>query len=292
MKENVTIPDGSGDLQLAEGECNLKPATCRRQTLTAVVTGASSGIGREYARQLCERKYDVVMVSNEDIPLREAAEEFSEVYGVRTYPVCMDLAVPDAAVRLHEFCHERGMIVDVLVNNAGVFRFDQVVDIPVDRVELMLTLHMTTPTLLCRYFGEDMKSRGRGYILNMSSVSAWLPYSFISLYASTKAFLKSFSRAFRLEMLDHGVSVTAVCPGAVATDLYNLPRHLQRLALNLGVMMTPRALASRGLRAMFRRRARVIPGVFNYFMLGILKLLPFGVVRWALHKVSRMINKV
>lgn len=291
MKENVTIPTSGDNLPLAEGECNLQPATCQRQPLTAVVTGASSGIGREYARQLCERGYDVVMVSNEDVPLRQAAEEFAEAHGVRTYPVCMDLAVPEAAKRLHEYCHERGMVVDVLVNNAGVFRFDQVVDVPADRVELILTLHVTTPTLLCRYFGEDMKYRGRGYILNMSSASAWLPYPFISLYASTKAFLKSFSRAFRLEMLDHGVSVTAVCPGAVATDLYNLPRHLQRLALNLGVMMTPRALARRGLRAMFSRRARVIPGVFNYFMLGTLKLLPFGVIRWAMHKVSRMIKK-
>lgn len=277
---------------MKENVSNRQPATCQRQTITAVVTGASSGIGREYARQLCERGYDVVMVSNEEVPLRQAAEEFAVAYGVQTYPVAMDLAVPDAAKRLHEFCRERGMVVDVLVNNAGVFRFDQVVDFPVDRVELMLTLHVTTPTLLCRYFGEDMKYRGNGYILNMSSISAWFPYPFISLYASTKAFLKSFSRAFRLEMLDHGVSVTAVCPGAVATDLYDLPKHLQRLALNLGVMMTPRALARRGLRAMFRRRARVIPGVFNYFMLGILVLLPFGVIRWMMHKVIRMIKGV
>ena len=295
------------NLQLAEGECNLQPATCRRQTngecdlqpatcnspkanLTAVVTGASSGIGREYARQLCEKGYEVVMVSNEDIPLREAAEEFAAKYGTRTYPVCMNLAVPDAAVRLHEFCRERGFTVDILVNNAGVFYFEQVVDVPVDRVELMLTLHVTTPTMLCRLFGEDMKSRRRGYILNMSSASAWLPYPSISLYASTKVFLRNFSRAFRLEMLDHGVSVTAVCPGAVATDLYNLPRHLQRLALRLGVMMTPRSLARCGLRAMFRRRARVIPGIFNYFMIGTLKLVPLGVIRWAIREVDRRIK--
>ena len=85
------------------------------------------------------------MVSNEDIPLRKAAEEFAAKYGTRTYPVCMNLAVPDAAVRLHEFCRDRGFTVDILVNNAGVFYFEQVVDVPVDRVELMLTLHVTTP---------------------------------------------------------------------------------------------------------------------------------------------------
>lgn len=108
MKENVTIPTSGDNLPLTEGGCNLQPATCQRQPLTAVVTGASSGIGREYARQLCERGYDVVMVSNEDVPLRQAAEEFAEAHGVRTYPVCMDLAVPEAAKRLHEYCHERG----------------------------------------------------------------------------------------------------------------------------------------------------------------------------------------
>ncbi len=257
---------------------------------TAVVTGASSGIGLEYAREFCARGYDVVMVSNEDLPLREAAEALAAAHGVRTYAVCMDLAVADAARRLHDYCRERELVVDVLVNNAGVFRLDHVVDIPAGRVEMMLTLHVTTPALLCRLFGEDMKERGRGYMLNMSSLSAWFPYPGISLYAPTKAFVKSFSRAFRSEMLDYGVSVTVICPGAVATDLYGLPHHLQRLAVRLGVMLPPAKLARRAVRGMFRRRGKMIPGVFNYFLIVFLKLIPPGVIRRVMHVVMKRIK--
>ena len=180
--------------------------------------------------------------------------------------------------------------VEVLVNNAGIFRFEHVVNLSVSVVQTMLMLHMNTVVLLCRYFGEDMRKRGKGYILNMSSMSAWFPYPGISLYASTKCFLKSFSRAFRLEMLDYGVSVTTVCPGAIATNLYDLPLHLQRLAVRIGVMMKPATLARRAINGMFRCRAQMIPGVINYFFIGFLFLLPYGVVRWMIRKVKRAIE--
>ena len=124
----------------------------------------------------------------------------------------------------------------------------------------------------------------------MSSMSAWFPYPGISLYASTKCFLKSFSRAFRLEMLDYGVNVTTVCPGAIATDLYNLPLHLQRLAVRIGVMMKPDTLAHRAINGMFRHRSQMIPGVINYFFIGFLFFLPYGIVRWTMRKVKRAIE--
>ena len=183
-----------------------------------------------------------------------------------------------------------GLEIEVLVNNAGIFRLEHVVNLSMGVVQAMLMLHMNTVVLLCRYFGDDMRKRGRGYILNMSSMSAWFPYPGISLYASTKCFLKSFSRAFRLEMLDYGVNVTTVCPGAIATDLYNLPRHLQRLAVRIGVMMKPATLARRAINGMFRHRAQMIPGVINYFFIGILFFVPYGVVRWSMRKVMRMVK--
>ena len=256
----------------------------------ALVTGASSGIGLEYARELCIRGYDVVMVSNEQERLAQHAVEFARMYGVQTWPLYLDLSLPDAAEHLHGFCVALGLQVEVLVNNAGIFRLKHVVNLSVAIVRTMLMLHMNTVVLLCRYFGEDMKKRGKGYILNMSSMSAWFPYPGISLYASTKCFLKSFSRAFRLEMLDYGVNVTTVCPGAIATDLYNLPLHLQRLAVRIGVMMKPDTLARRALNGMFRHRAQMIPGVINYFFIGILSLLPYGVVRWGMRKMMRQLK--
>ena len=150
----------------------------------AIVTGASSGIGLEYARELCSRGYDVVMVSNEEERLTQRAGEFSQTYEVQTWPLYMDLSLPDAAEHLHGFCVALGLQVEVLVNNAGIFRYEHVVNLSVGVVRTMLMLHMNTVVLLCRYFGEDMRKRGKGYILNMSSMSAWFSYPDISLYAS------------------------------------------------------------------------------------------------------------
>ena len=97
----------------------------------AIVTGASSGIGLEYARELCSRGYDVVMVSNEEERLTQCAEEFSQTYGVQTWPLYMDLSLPDAAEHLHGFCVALGLQVEVLVNNAGIFRYEHVVNLSV-----------------------------------------------------------------------------------------------------------------------------------------------------------------
>ncbi|KIO43494.1 MULTISPECIES: SDR family NAD(P)-dependent oxidoreductase [Sanguibacteroides] len=252
----------------------------------ALVTGASSGIGKEYARELGAMGYGLVLVSNEEERIREVGAELAAEYGVETHPLYMDLAVTNAAEHLYTYCKDRNLEIEVLVNNAGIFKMSKVVNLPVAVTEKMLLLHMVTPAMLCRYFGEDMKGRGRGYILNMSSMSAWLSYPGISLYASTKCFLKCFSRAFRLEMLDYGIYVTVLCPGAIATDLYHLSKRLQKLALRLGVMMTPQKLARRAIRGMFRKRAWMMPGLVNYFFMFFLFFLPLGMVRWIMRKTK------
>ena len=254
----------------------------------ALVTGASSGIGVEYARELAERGYDLVIVSNEAERLRTVAEELSRLYSVEVEVLYLDLATPDAAWQLVEQSRRAGWEVEVLINNAGIFRFQRVVNLPVEMVEKMLLLHVVTPAMLCRYFGEEMKKRQRGYILNMSSLSAWLPYPGISLYASTKCFLKSFSRAFRLEMLTYGVQVTVLCSGAIATDLYSLDKRLQRLGIRLGIIMLPKKLARKAIRGLFKGRAWMMPGWFNYLFVGILILLPLGVVRWMMRSFAKI----
>ena len=103
-------------------------------------------------------------------------------------------------------------------------------------------------------------------------------------------FLKSFSGLFVWRCLITGVNVTTVCPGAIATDLYNLPLHLQRLAVRIGVMMKPATLARRAINGMFRHRAQMIPGVINYFFIGFLFFWPYGVVRWVMRKVKKAIK--
>lgn len=239
-----------------------------------MVTGASSGIGYEYAKILAGKGYRLLIVSNERERLQEKADELRKLFGVEVVPLYMDLAVLEAPARLHDFCRQHDMQIDVLINNAGIFYLDEVVRHSEAQVTKMLLLHVHTPTMLCRLFGADMKQRGHGHILNMSSLSAWTIYPGIALYASTKGYLKNFSRAFRAEMRVYGVSVTTLCPGAVATDLYHLDKKLQRLAVRIGVMMRPERLAKRGIRAMFRGRARVMPGVINHIFAPIARVVP------------------
>lgn len=256
----------------------------------ALVTGASSGIGYEFARLLAARGYPLLIVSNEEQAIFTKGEMLSSAYGVDVRPLYMDLGVPEAAERLYRFCQEQGMEIEVVVNNAGMFYFGEVSAQKPGQVEKMILLHVLTPTMLCRLFGEDMKRRKRGYVLNMSSLSAWIPYPGIALYASTKVYLKSFSRAFRSEMYDYGVNVTTLCPGGVATNLYRLSDRLLKLAIRLGFMMKADRLAEKGIKALFRRRSRVIPGWINHVFLPLLLLLPAGLVRWIMRR-SRLLPK-
>ena len=224
----------------------------------ALITGASSGIGRAYAAEMASRGYNIVIVSNEREAIQQVGAELRQQYGVEVYARYQDLAIPHAAEILFQDCQEKQLVIDVLINNAGMFYFQEIVEEPV-RTEKMLYLHIVTPTQLCYLFGREMKKRRHGYILNMSSMSAWIPYPGIGVYASSKRYLKNFSRALRSELLDYHVSVTAI---------------------RLGVMMRPETLARKGVNAMFRRRSWVLPGLVNKIWVPLLLLLPPGLVRW------------
>lgn len=250
----------------------------------ALITGASSGIGLAYARELASRGYHLVIVSNEEKAIQETGEHLSGEYGIETFPLYRDLAIPGAAKELYETCKEKGIPVEILINNAGMFFFKETLSERPLIIEKMLCLHVTTPTQLCYFFGQEMKKRRHGFILNMSSLSAWLPYPGIALYASTKCYLKSFSRALRSELIDYGVSVTVLCPGGVSTNLYNLSDNLKSLAIHLGIMMRPETVAKKGVNALLHRQALLIPGLFNKLCTPLVLCLPHGFIRWALRK--------
>ena len=138
----------------------------------------------------------------------------------------------------------------------------------------MMQLHMFTPTKLCVLFGEEMKKRSNGYILNMSSMAAKLPCPGITVYSATKAYLKSFSKSLFYEMRPYGVGVTTVCPAAIATPLYKLKPSLLKLGVNIGLIGTPQWLVRRALRRMSHHRRVVKPGLMNYYLPPLIAVLP------------------
>lgn len=252
-------------------------------TLKALVTGASSGMGYEYARQLAEKGCALVIVSNEE-QIHVVADELKQKYGVAVASVCMDLARAEAAKELYNMCQQEGHEIDILVNNAGMFMFRDVNDTDPARIEAMLNLHVITLTQMCRYFSVDMCNRRRGWIINMSSLSAHIPNFGIALYSSTKAYIRVFTRSIYWELYDHNVYATTICPGGVATRLLGLPDNLLKLGVNLGVLLTPEKLVRKALRAAFGHRKQIMPGIINHIGLVFVTLLPPPLRMWIRRK--------
>ena len=240
--------------------------------MVALITGGSSGMGLEFARQLAARGYDLVLVSNQEQALAEAARELSGPVAVRTR--CQNLATATAADELFAWCRAENLLPDVLVNDAGMFFFKELQVEDLERVQAMINLHITTVTRICVLFGQAMKSRGGGYILNVSSMAARLPVPGITIYSATKAYLRSFGRSYSYELRPYGVGMTTVCPAAIATPLYRLDEKKMRFGVRIGVIRTPQWLVRRSLRALFRGRRVVSPAFMNIYLPALIALLP------------------
>jgi short-subunit dehydrogenase len=253
----------------------MKTSTKNR---TALITGASSGIGYAIANELAARGYNLILASNEETKLNEVCEEFTTKHGINAWAVFMDLAEPGAAIKLYDWCQKAQQQVDILVNNAGFFFFGEVVESDVDQAQRMLTLHTSTPAMLCTLFGRNMKKRRSGNILNISSLAAFLPYPGIAFYSSTKRFLKNFSRSLRTEMIDYNVNVTCICPGSVSTQLYEINDAKRKKAMKTGVMMRADRLARLSVNAMFSRKSILIPGFLTNIFLLISYVIPHGII--------------
>lgn len=246
----------------------------------ALVTGASSGIGLCYAEQLAARGYNLIIVSRDKEQLDNVAKQISEKYDVKVTTLVKDLATMTAAEELYEWTVSNGHVVDVLINNAGMFSFCDILDTPIERIKQAISLHDITNTILCKLFAADMAERGGGYILNMSSYSIWMPWPGLSLYSASKAYLKSFSISFAKEVREKKVYVTAVCPAGIATDLYGLSKKWQKIGLNIHALSTPKFCARRGLNSMFKRRRCVVPDWWMRLLIPLLEHLPMFVLRW------------
>ncbi len=244
----------------------------------ACVTGASSGIGFQYARVLAQKGYNLIMVSNEEA-IEEKAALVREEFPVETIALQRDLGTPTAARELYDYCTAQHWVVEVLINNAGVYHDRDFLKDSETFNNLILNLHVNTPAMLMYYFGQDMVERHKGYILNMSSITSNIAVQRLATYSATKAFLKNFSRATHIELYHKGVYVTAVRPGAVNTGLYNISNIATRIGLILGYITTPERLAKKGVRALFRGRAQITPGLWNHVLLFLVALLPTGLLR-------------
>lgn len=260
----------------------------------ALITGASSGIGSCYAEELASHGYNIIAISNQAEALEVLRESLTKRYNIIVHTLYVDLAESNAAKEIFEKCQSRGWQVDILICNAGMLLFSTLTNTDPERLQTIISLHCTTTTLLCRYFGEEMKRRGAGRILIMSSATTWLPYPTISHYSATKAYLKNFAFALWYELHRYGVSVTAVLPGAVDTPFYKFSNRLRQFFVTIGLMQRPETIAHRGIRAMMRGRRRLTTGIFTRLVIVICSIIPARLFELLLHlpPIKRLLERI
>lgn len=256
----------------------------------ALVTGASSGIGLEFSRELAMSGCNVVIVSNQPEELARVAHRLDYGFSVNVVALPLDLTQDNAVEMIMSRLDAEGIIPRLLVNNAGIFDFKSVGNLPPSRLDLYIDLHIRAVTHLTRCVGNLMAASGKGgYILNMSSMSCWMPMPGIAMYSATKAYIRAFSRAYRIEMKGKGVSVTVACPGGIATDLFGLPKNLQELGVRVGALTTPQRFVKNALNRTLHRKAQYINGFINRISIVAVAMLP----EWARMLIkTRLLDKM
>ena len=270
----------------------------------ALITGAASGMGRIYSRELALMGYNVVLVDinaagleETENMVKEAVSKSSLVPGefkssLKLMSVVQDLSVMDAADKVYDATEASGCEIEVLVNNAGVMYCQGIAETSERMLKLIMMVHMNTPLMLCRKYVGSMKQRKCGYILNISSLAAWMNWPGIGMYGSTKRFVRDYSRELRIECQKTGVSVTNAYFGAVDTPLIPLKPSLRKLARVLTVMITPEKAVRRALRATFWRCRGTMPGLLNKIFFPIVVILPDFLLGLAYRMAKKHLMKV
>jgi uncharacterized protein len=254
---------------------------------TALVTGASSGIGLELARELAANGHSLILVARDPVRLTATAEELHAKYGVSAHVHIHDLSESGAAEELWSTLAGAGHTVDILINNAGVGAYGQFADQPIDVVTRMQLINVVALTTLTRLALPGMLARKRGRILNVASVVGYQPGGpRMAVYYATKSYVLSFSKGLARELDGSGVSITALSPGVTKSSFEDRAGAGETRLYSLVHQSTAKAVARAGYRAMMRGRRVAIPGLMTR-LLSIAGELPPRIValevnRWLL----------
>ncbi len=252
----------------------------------AVVTGGSSGIGLCFAENLASRGANLLLISIQPEELAKEQQRLAEQYAVEVAILDLNLAQPGASKQVMNFMANNHILPFIFINNAGIFSFAPVTDIPERKLQMFIDLHVRAVTELSRDVAILMKaSPERGYILNMSSMSCWAPMPGLAMYSATKAYIRVFSRALAYELKDSGVKVLTCCPGGIATNLFGLPANLMRLALRLGFVTKPETFTRNAINRLLKGRRQYINGLLNRMSILFVGLMPTSVRMLIKHKM-------
>ncbi|HPT21881.1 MAG TPA: SDR family oxidoreductase [Bacteroidales bacterium] len=256
---------------------------------TALITGASGGIGLELARIHASKGDNLVLVARSGDKLSEIKSEFEAKYNVSVRFLVRDLSVPHAAIKVYDEVTNHGIEIDYLVNNAGFGDFGLFAESDWDKQERMININITALAHLTRLFLPGMIKRGEGRILNVASLAAFTPGPTMAVYFASKAFVLSFSEALNNEVKGKGITVTALCPGSTESKFHEVaigdPKMLKERK-----MMSAEEVAEIGYNAMMKGKTVVLPGFKNALLATLTRFIPRDTVVKSARKIQENKN--
>lgn len=245
---------------------------------TALVTGASTGIGAEFARQIAAQKNNLVLVARSEDKLQELAEELQSKYGIQAYAIAQDLTEPQAGSTIFEKIKHQGLNIDLLVNNAGFGDYGIFSDRPLEKQMAMIQLNVKVLVELTGLFLPPMKRQGAGGIINIASIAGFQPLPKMSVYAATKAFVLSFTEALWAENKDTGVKILVVCPGPTESEFYKaaeFPTSLMEKNKNSMKLTSNTTVVTEALKALEHEQSNIVTGgLLNQFIVNLPRFVP------------------
>ncbi len=252
-----------------------------------LITGASGGIGREFARVFAQNGHNLILVARSRDKLDALCSELKMAYGVNAVPFCADLTSYAEIQSLYDWTKQNGRQVDHLVNNAGFGDMGAFLDADWSRQQALLNLNISAVARLTYLFGKDMKERGYGRIINVSSVAAFSAGPYMSMYYASKSFVLSFSEALAEELKGSGVTVTALCPGPTDTGFEKNANMGKSIMFSRLPTATAEQVAKAGYTAAMKGKPIKYHGIVTYSFNLLTRLLPRSVTRRLAKEMDR-----
>ncbi|MFP5271142.1 SDR family NAD(P)-dependent oxidoreductase [Coleofasciculus sp.] len=244
---------------------------------TALITGASAGLGASFAQELAKRQTDLVLVARSHDKLQQLAQDLQATYGIQVEVIPQDLTEPDAASKVFERINQKNITIDLLINNAGFGDYGVFSQSSRQKQLKMIQLNILALVDLTHHFLPQMQQRGSGSIINVSSISGFQPLPYLSIYSSTKAFIISFSEALWAENQHTGVKILAACPGPTETSFFAAANFDQSAPESLKQQKTdsPEVVVQEILKALDTDDCTVVTGRWqNHLLVNLSRLLP------------------
>lgn len=238
-----------------------------------LITGASSGIGLEMAKQLAAKKYNLILVARSQYKLEALKKELSNLYKVEVEYLLYDLSETNSAQDLYNEVKEHNYLVTGLINNAGFGDYGNFVEMPLEKDEEMIAVNVTSLVGLTKLFGADMVKTGKGKIMNVASLLSFLPFPYYSVYSATKSFVLAFTETVATELQGTGVTVTALCPGTVETP-FHTDAMRKTNAMSANKPMPADVVAKAGVKLFLNGKTKKIVGFMNWFLSNLPRVTP------------------